>query len=688
MAMRPPQQIPPALVEMPSFSRSETPEPPAPERREWKTQKFAVFAVAFLATLAPSLAYVWLREPVYRVEASLLTVAPPDSDAGMPFLDAQGMGGAATAAPGGQRVMIERRALLGMPLLRETLNRLNETEPDRDQYGNLSTDELQDMLSVDIVEETDMVELSAKGAKADLLAPVVNAWIEAYQAFRERMARENKDTTRDKLVEEYRRLRGTIESKRGELDRFRREHDILSSASEDNRARAKLKSLNEMLAKAEENSAKARATLDAAKASIARGDPVAPEDEKPGLEALLKRRTEARERLADLRRRYTPQYIALQPQFRELPQQLQALETEIQAKLEQGKRHALEKAEQEYAASVRSAQEIRRQFHDIKNEAAEFTARFKEQEAMQADLEKLEEILRGVQTRLARVESDPLEHYPQLRVVDRAYPPHRPIWPDYWRDSEIALGVCAGFALGMTLLYDYLTRRARIPVPQPAPVSPNIQIYVAQEQARPELGAAPAPVRLPGSVPAYLESPMARELGDAELRQLLETGDMRARQAIALLLSGLSLPEIAALREADIDWTDERLRVGGERPRALPLAERLGEWLRSGHPIPAWASSDAPESEELAASIACAAIDAGLAEPSSIDAEALRHTYIAYLVRQGIRLADLGRVVGPLPAQTLAAYGRFSPLGPGLSPDAISLIHPVLVRQGRIAPPV
>jgi succinoglycan biosynthesis transport protein ExoP len=56
----------------------------------------------------------------------------------------------------------------------------------------------------------------------------------------------------------------------------------------------------------------------------------------------------------------------------------------------------------------------------------------------------------------------------------------------------------------------------------------------------------------------------------------------------------------------------------------------------------------------------------------------VRRSYILHLVRQGMRLADLERVVGRLPARTLAGYARFSPAGPGLKLESVPLVHPVL----------
>jgi succinoglycan biosynthesis transport protein ExoP len=56
----------------------------------------------------------------------------------------------------------------------------------------------------------------------------------------------------------------------------------------------------------------------------------------------------------------------------------------------------------------------------------------------------------------------------------------------------------------------------------------------------------------------------------------------------------------------------------------------------------------------------------------------LRHTYAAYLVRQGVRLADMGGIIGPIAPAVLREYGRLSPPGPGLPLDRIDPVFPVL----------
>jgi polysaccharide biosynthesis transport protein len=53
----------------------------------------------------------------------------------------------------------------------------------------------------------------------------------------------------------------------------------------------------------------------------------------------------------------------------------------------------------------------------------------------------------------------------------------------------------------------------------------------------------------------------------------------------------------------------------------------------------------------MEALISYAAHDAGLQQAADVTPWAVRHTFISYLVRQGLRFSDLARIVGTLPPQ-------------------------------------
>ena len=89
----------------------------------------------------------------------------------------------------------------------------------------------------------------------------------------------------------------------------------------------------------------------------------------------------------------------------------------------------------------------------------------------------------------------------------------------------------------------------------------------------------------------------------------------------------------------------------------------------SGHPV---------TRDSIDAQILGAAYDAAIEDAPQVTSACLRHTYLAFLVRQGIRFADLTRLVGPLPAEVVSAYSALSPAGMRLSASRVRVVHPAL----------
>jgi hypothetical protein len=89
----------------------------------------------------------------------------------------------------------------------------------------------------------------------------------------------------------------------------------------------------------------------------------------------------------------------------------------------------------------------------------------------------------------------------------------------------------------------------------------------------------------------------------------------------------------------------------------------------------------------LAVLILCGAHDAGLDLPEEITPAALRrHTYLAFLLRLGIRAADIGRIAGPIPNNHIRAYVEFAGSRARQPLEQIGQVQPVLCRlAGRIA---
>ena len=89
--------------------------------------------------------------------------------------------------------------------------------------------------------------------------------------------------------------------------------------------------------------------------------------------------------------------------------------------MDYGKSVVLTEAENNYAAAQQTVREIRTQLAEQKKQAAAFTAKFAEHDALKTDLEGLEQLYRETQERLVQIETSQKEKYPQVTVIDRAY---------------------------------------------------------------------------------------------------------------------------------------------------------------------------------------------------------------------------------------------------------------------------
>jgi len=268
-------------------------------------------------------------------------------------------------------------------------------------------------------------------------------------------------------------------------------------------------------------------------------------------------------------------------------------------------------------------------------------------------------------------------------VLEAATVP-REVWrPLYLRDAGLSIAAALLAALAAVWLVELFNR----PEPQPSVViaQPVVSGMLVHGGVRPVALPGQRHAAVAAADPPLLAPPPAlpRELGSAEVAALVGAGDDATRVAMLLLLHGVAPEELSGLRSGDVDLPRRVIRIGGEWPREIAIGAGLERAL-AARP----AAADAPlvslrggrpaTPSDLAGAILYAAHDAALERPAELTPGALRHTYIAFLVRQGIRFADLARVVGHLPPEALAAYGDLAPAGPRAPLDSIQLVLPPL----------
>lgn len=639
-----------------------------------------LFAAVFATTLAVGLAFTFVRPPEYRSEATIAiyrtspTAAGGSESAGESVPLTSNDVHEAEAEPAA--VLMEARRLLAWPMLLSLQDRLSET------LGAASPPtaaELQDMLGAETRPETNVIGLTATGLGRDLLPTILQTWIDLYVAEKDARKASEGSSNREELAQQVAEIEQRMAAQRARLEAFRTANDIVSLEREDNETAARLKGLNASLAKATEKKAETEARVAAMRRDINAGKAVLRREDRTEIAAMETRAREMQEQLLEAEKGYTAAYIRLDPRLRASQESLQVLERKIAEAKVRSQHEALAEAEQEMSGAVENAANLQRQLEASKAAAIGFAARFSEHKALVAELEQTEKLARAANTRLLRAELADRSRLPRVVVVAPPSVPESHIRPHYTRDAAISVAIALALGIAAIWLREFL-RRSGTEVPAPQPL---VQIAMPNGSFLGSFGApAPAPAlpNPPLALPAT--PPLPRELSPAEATALWNAADLQGRVAIAALLSGLSAAETVALKWADCDAENASLQVPANPPRAVPITAALRDALtaigdRHEGTVLVTPAQRPFEPADLAGMVAAAAHDAGIAVPAEVTPDALRHTYLAFLVRQGARFADLARIAGYLPPAALMAYGPLSPPGPGRAIEGIEIAYPL-----------
>lgn len=641
--------------------------------RNWR---LLVFSVVFVVLAVGGLIYNYSRTPQFRAGARLEII---------PAEKAPNEANPAAASSGGpdSAFLTEVQLLTARASLQELVTRTG-----RAGFADLLTDPdplaaLQKMISLDPVQGTQVVQLWALGVKPELLPFVLNELVAIYQAqLGERFADDSSDAV-DQTRDETEKYKTATLQKRGELETFRIKYGIVSQERDENELTARARGLNSAVNTAEEKAITAQTKLRSLRAAIAAGKASTRAKDNPTLAALEQRVSQAREELKQLERRYTPAYLVREPQAAALKTKIPELEEQIKREREASQQANLAEAEQEAAQTQEALDSLKRQLSGEKQSVQAFSARLTEYNMLQKQLESLEKLQYGAAERLVKLEAREGARKPKVRVIQAATVPSAPWRPNYHRDAGVVL--LGALILGWlaSWLADFLMRR------ETGPTVIVAQAPVAYPVTLPELMQRATPVLDPASATAQLPSPrqLPRELDESELVAMLEAADDETRVALVALLCGVSPDELVALTWNDVDFETATIKISRPVPRATLIGAEVSSLFKAlkqrknpqgGSRLLGETGGDPLPLSHLEALISYAAHDAGLQEPAEVTPWVIRHTFISYLVRQGIRFSELARTVGTLPAEITAAYGSLLPTGARRSLDQTDQVIPAL----------
>jgi polysaccharide biosynthesis transport protein len=372
-----------------------------------------LFAITAGVVLVLGLLWTALQPVVYRSSATVLMSAPTAIDAQVVEANIQ-------------NVAIQRKILLGSEITGRMLEDLAWL-PDIE----LDSTYLAEVLGVDPVPDTNLVEMVAQGSDGEILPNLVNTWIDVYIDARARDIEGNKLSSMQLVQDELGELEIKIEQSRDALERYREEHNIVSAQREENEVLSRLDGLNTAYNNAVEEEVKTKVYLDTVRDGVRKGQVIIPRGEMSNLQGLEKELQELRAQMVEMSKRYTPEYIDKQPALRAIPQRIAELEQEINSRLSKGRQVELASAQQAYDAAHRAVLELQQRLAEHKQEVSKFNRIYATHAALEEDLARLEELNRETQSRLVQMEVRRVEKYPQVSVIERPASESKRIGPNY-----------------------------------------------------------------------------------------------------------------------------------------------------------------------------------------------------------------------------------------------------------------
>ena len=369
------------------------------------------FFLVLLLSLIISLAFVFVRDPIYRASASVLTVKPKAVDALSHEADAE-------------HVAIQSRLLKSNELLNLVTNDVNQIYD-----TNFTENDLRQILTTVPVVETNLLELRAEGTEPELLQILVNTWASSYQSFRLKEIEKLTTETTAELSDSQAGLARELQRAREELSAFRESHEIVSSEREENRSLSAIRGLNKSINAAREKEIDAVSRLDAIDEAIARGEEVVPREQKSEISRMKLDLAHLRDKLASLQEQFTEAYLERDPELADLPQVITELEQDLARALEIGAQSVRSDAAQEVEAARRSVKALERDLAEKESKVQTFTQHFEQYKLLEEESSRLESLYADNEERIAKLRLMDNEKYPPLKIIESALVPETPIHP-------------------------------------------------------------------------------------------------------------------------------------------------------------------------------------------------------------------------------------------------------------------
>ena len=395
-----------------------------------KRKFFILFLSVFLIFLLISQIYVFSEPPVYQSET---------------IISVKNLQNVEKNTLNSEQLNNLEKILVAEPILERTHNLLkNNTEK------LLSINDLRLTFTIKKNIETNKIILIAEGTEPQLLQTELNTWIEAYNQALLNNIKKNPDIIKVSTNKEQKPLPERLKQLQSEIYSYEEQYNIFSAKNKFNKDILDTVELKQSLNNAQEAENNAKAKIASIKTAIAEGSSVLPKVSDNELALLLEQSQKLKQNLDDIHKKYTDEYIRINPTLRKVREELITVESKIEEKThattsekpqnseKPEKPIVLLEAEHDYLSATETIKNIKKQIQQHQLIKFDFNKIFAEHDRLQQEISIIETELNKNQPQTLAPSIEQGLNYPEINIISIATLPDNPIRPDYKKNAILS----------------------------------------------------------------------------------------------------------------------------------------------------------------------------------------------------------------------------------------------------------
>ncbi|MBA6295146.1 tyrosine-type recombinase/integrase [Colwellia sp. MB02u-9] len=605
-----------------------------------QTKKWKVLIGTFLFVLIVSLILVWTRENIFESKATIQFSATQIS-----------------GAESSSTLMIDSLQNQQRLTSNRILAAVNHSI--RFNYGIQSNVKLlSEMLSAEL-QSGQIINLRATGSNPEQLKPILSAWLEEYlKAFGEENDNNNTDSIL-RLSNMLMALEEKISQQKVALITYSQDKDIVSLERNENKILNKVNSLEKLLHAAEQDYLNQQEIVNRINYAEKENRLITHPEDEATIATIRQNIAKIENQLSELSDKYTRKYMEKDPRIISMQNSLLNLQEQFKKESLLSQSIFVKEAKNNLLVAKSKVSLLTEQLDALSIKAQAFNHRLKEYVRLNDSLDKLVAQAQSLKDSLLAQEMLQVGR-PQFKVLEYPFVPSYPIAPNNKRDSLISVLIAAVASLIALFLFSYIVRQK-----QASTVFSNYTVVPNDMSDKRQLLHQQEAQISENQV--LLEQKFAMEsfrlLSAGECHKLVSFASKQGKLVILLVLSGVNIKELLAIKLQDVDLEKNTLEVNGAFARNIVLSPEVSvltadvmEYKNTQDNI----FDEDYSLEELSHLITNSAHDAALAKPEGISLESLRHTYLTFLSEQGIKLNDLEKIAGYINPAQLSLYRKNS----------------------------